>query len=80
MRRSAYFSRARFGQENVADGLPLGLDYTRHGLTAGLTKRWSGSVSTTLRYSYYRYEEPNFGGVNDYSAHGVFLTLNYKWQ
>ena len=73
------FSRARFGQENVADGLPIGLDYTRHGLNAGVTKKWSESVGTTLRYSYYRYAEQSSGGVNDYSAHGVLLTLNYQW-
>ena len=66
-------------QDNVADGLPLGLDYTRHGLNAGITRKWSESLSTALRYSYYRYAEPSSGGVNDYSAHGVFLTMNYKW-
>ncbi|TAK95485.1 MAG: hypothetical protein EPO07_15420 [Verrucomicrobia bacterium] len=80
MHGSYAYSRARFGQHNEGDGLPLGLDYDRHTLTLSVTKKWNDSLSTTARYAYYRYEEPSSGGVNDYSAHGVFVTMNYKWR
>lgn len=78
--QAAYsFSEADYGEHNVADGLPLGLTYTRHGLSLGLTERLTPRVTATLRYRFYSYSEPSTGGLNDYTAHGVFATLSYKW-
>jgi opacity protein-like surface antigen len=71
------FSQADYGQNNY-EGLPLGVEYTRQGVMLGVTKRLSANVSTNLRYSYYRYNEPSSGGVNDYTAHGVFATVMMK--
>ncbi|MCW5555684.1 MAG: hypothetical protein KIS67_26440 [Verrucomicrobiae bacterium] len=73
------FTRADFGQPNVATGLPLGLDFTRHGLMAGVTRKLTESLSATVRYGYYQYDEPTRGGANDYAAHGVFVSMNYHW-
>ena len=73
------FSRADYGQNNVADGLPLGLNYTRHGLMAGVSRRLTKHLTSTLRYAFYRYSEPSSGGINDYTAHGIFATLVVKW-
>src|SRR5204863_6250807 len=33
------FTKAGYGQHNGADGLPLGLDLTRHGVSAGVTRK-----------------------------------------
>jgi opacity protein-like surface antigen len=63
----------------VAAGLPLGVDFTRHGLTAGVTRKLTESLSANLRYGYYQYDEPTGGDANDYTAHGVFVTINYRW-
>jgi hypothetical protein len=73
------FSQAGFGQDNVADGLPLGLDYTRHGLMVGLTRRLTSYVASSLKYGFYRYSEPSTGGFNDYTAHGLFATVRVRW-
>jgi len=73
------FSHAGYGQNNLADGLPLGLDYTRHGLMVGITRRLSSHLTTNLRYGFYQYSEPASGGVNNYEAHGIFATLAFKW-
>ncbi|HVV02273.1 MAG TPA: hypothetical protein VHH88_12970, partial [Verrucomicrobiae bacterium] len=73
------FSRAAYGQDNFVDGLPLGLDFTRHGLTAGISRKWTQSLSTSLRYAFYKYSEPSTGGINDYTAHGIFASLNFTW-
>ncbi|SPE53433.1 Planctomycete cytochrome C [Verrucomicrobia bacterium] len=73
------FSQANYGEDNVAAGLPLGLDYTRHSLMVGVTRRLSSRVTTQLRYGFYRYSEPSTGGSVDYTAHGVFATLALKW-
>ena len=74
------FTQSDYGQNNIAAGLPLGLDFTRHGLTAGISHRFSKLVAVNLRYNFYQYSEPSSGGFNDYTAHGVFATLSYKWQ
>ncbi len=73
------FSHAGYGQNNVADGLPLGLDYTRHGLMVGLTRKLTSYLSSNLRYGFYQYSEPSTGGFNNYTAHGVFATIVIKW-
>jgi hypothetical protein len=73
------FSCADFAQDNFADGLPLGIDFTRHSLVAGVSRKLSERVTTGLRYAFYRYDEPTSGGGNDYTAHGVFATLTLKW-
>jgi len=73
------FSQADYGQSNAADGLPLGLTYSRHGLMAGVSRRLTSYLTSTLRYGFYRYSEPSTGGNNDYTAHGIFATLLVKW-
>jgi len=72
------FSQADYGQNNF-DSVPLGLTYSRHGLLAGISRRLSSNLTSTLRYGFYRYEEPSSGGMNDYTAHGIFATIGLKW-
>jgi hypothetical protein len=72
------FSHSDYEQNNF-DGLPLGLNYTRHGVLAGISRRLTQNLTSTLRYGFYRYLEPSSGGINDYTAHGIFATLVMKW-
>jgi mono/diheme cytochrome c family protein len=74
------FSQAHYGQNNELEGPPLGLNYTRHGLTAGVSRRLTASLTSNVRYGFYQYSEPSSGGFNNYTAHGVFLSLIYKWH
>jgi len=73
------FSKANYDNNNVAGGVPLGLDYDRHALTAGITRKLTERVTANLRYGFYHYSEPSTGGLNDYTAHGVFATVAVKW-
>ena len=63
------YSRSDNFTDNSAAGLPLGLDYQRHGLLVGLTRRISDHVIARLRYGYYAYNETGNGGISDYIAH-----------
>jgi hypothetical protein len=69
------FSRADYRQTNFADGLPMGMHYHQHAVTAGFMRRISKNVSARLQYGFYYYDEPSSGGANDYTAHAVFATL-----
>jgi hypothetical protein len=78
--QAAYsFSQAGYGQNNY-DGLPLGIDYTRNGLTVGVTRQITKSLSSNLRYQFYDYRQPSSGGVNNFTAQGVFATLMFAWR
>jgi hypothetical protein len=73
------FAYADYAQNNFAAGLPLGLEFRRHGIEAGVTRRWLKNVSTRLQYGLYKYDEPSSGGFTDYTAHAVFATLTLRW-
>ena len=72
------FSTADYGQNNFADGLPLGIHYQEHALMAGLSRRFNKNVSAKLQYRFYYYDEPSSGGANDFTAHAVFGTLVFR--
>jgi len=59
-------------------GLPLGIRYDRHGLTAGITRRFTKNLAGTVQYGFFRYREPTAGGANDYTARAVFASLNLR--
>ena len=72
------FSEAGYSQNNAA-GLPLGLDFTRHELLAGIKRQITKRLAGALRYEFSQYEEPGSGAVNNFSANGVFASLSYRW-
>ena len=73
------FSHAGYGQNNAADGIPTGLDYTRHDVIAGLTRKLTERLSAALHYEFAQYSEPSSGDANNFTANGVFVTFTYKW-
>jgi hypothetical protein len=72
------FAEAGYGQYNAA-GVPMGLDFTRNNLLVGLTRKFSARLSGGVRYGFFQYSEPSGGHLNDYTAHGVFSNLSYRW-
>jgi hypothetical protein len=72
------FSQADYGQNNTA-GVPLGLNFTRHELLVGLTRQFSNRLSGALRYGFSQYSQPGSGNLNNFTAQGIFASLNYKW-
>ena len=79
--QAAYvFSRADYGENNAASGVPLGIDFTRNQLIVGLTRQITKRLSGALHYEFSEYSEPTSGGANNFTAQGIFATLVYKWQ
>jgi len=79
LQASYSFSQAGYGQNNAPNGVPLGLDFTRHVLFAGVTRQLTQNLSGALHYEFSQYSEPSSAHLNDFTAHGVFATLVYKW-
>ena len=78
LQASYNFSRADYGQNNSA-GVPLGIEFTHHQLLVGLARRFSSRLSGSLRYSFSQYTEPSSGNRNNFTAHGIFATFDYRW-
>ncbi len=74
------FSYADYKQGRSLDGLPLGIVYEQHGLMAGVRRRITEQLGATLRYGFFLYDEPTSGSFNNYTAHSVFGTLNYRFH
>ncbi len=72
-------TRADYEQNNFVDGLPLGQNFERHGLMAGIHKQLAANLNANLRYGFFRYHEIFQRNANDYTAHGIFATLTMKW-
>jgi hypothetical protein len=70
------YSWGDYGQNNFTAGLPVGLAYDWHVVTAGIYRRWRDNISTTLQYRFYHYDEPNTAGLNNYTAHGILAALS----
>lgn len=77
--QAAYnFSHADYGQNNTA-GVPLGINFTHHQLLIGLARKFTDRLSGSLRYRFSQYSEPSSGNFNNFTAHGIFATLDYRW-
>lgn len=72
------FSTADYGQNNFADGLPVGIRYEQHGVQLGLMRRLGKNVTTQLLGAYYHYDEPSSGGANDYVAGSIFAAITFR--
>jgi hypothetical protein len=73
------FAKSDYGQNNVADGLPLGLDYEREGILAGLVRRLGRHATARLQYGFIDYREPSRGSLGDYTAHQVVAAASIAW-
>ena len=74
------FSWADYGQDDAAAGLPLGIMYDWHMVSAGITRRFKKNIATNLQYRFYQYDEENSGGFNNYIAHGVVASLAMTFE
>ncbi len=74
------FSESDYGQNNFIGGLPLGIQYQRHSVQAGLTHRFKKNISAKLQYRFDLYDEPSSGGANNYRAQSVFGVLTFAFR
>jgi hypothetical protein len=75
-----YFYYASDNFENNSEfGLPLGAEATEHGVTALLSRRLTEHLRVNLRYGYFHYEDSPSGGHDNYEAHVLFSSLQYRF-
>lgn len=80
LRATYAYSHADYAQDNLTEGLPLGINYDRHTLNAALHHRFNSHIASTLAYGLYHYTEPTSNSANDYTAHAITASLAYRWN
>lgn len=73
------YYRADNFKDNSSVGVPYGAGAEEHGVTATLTRRLTQNLRLTLKYGYFDYEDESSGGNNDYQAHYVSSSLQYRF-
>jgi hypothetical protein len=74
-----FYYRADNYSDNSAVGLPYGVGIEEHGLTASLGRQLSRRIRWTIRYGFFTSDDETSGGNNDYDAHLVYSTLQYRF-
>jgi hypothetical protein len=65
--------------DNSQFGVPYGPGAEEHGITATIVRRLTERLRLTLRYGFFHSEDEVSGGHNNYDAHVVFSSLQYRF-
>ncbi len=60
-------------------GQPYGAGATQHTVGATISREIMKNVRLKLQYGYYRYRDETSGGHNNYDAHAVFSSLQFRF-
>jgi len=73
-----YYESGNFDGD-FTEGLPLGASAREHGITATIVRRISQNVRLNLKYGFAHMEDDASGGGNDYEAHVIYSSLQYRF-
>ena len=65
--------------KNAVVAVPYGLGATEHEASATLTRQLTKNVRLLLRYGYFNYRDVTSGGHNNYQAHSLFSSLQFRF-
>ena len=74
-----YHYRADDYQDNATVGVPYGAGAQEDGITASLTRRLTQHLRWTLRYGFTHYTDQSSGGFNNFDAHLIFSSIQYRF-
>src|SRR5262245_1250637 len=74
-----FYYRADDYSNNATVSQPYGADGEEHGVTVTLARQMTKALRWTLRYGYFRYRDDLYGGNNDYDAHLVYSSVQYRF-
>ena len=73
------FYRANDYVNNILASLPYGMDATEHTVSASISRQLTPNVRLILRYAFFYYTDDTSGGHNNYRAHSIFSSLQYRF-
>jgi hypothetical protein len=76
---SYFYYRADNYEDNSADGVPYGVGAEEHNITVGLMRRIGENLRVALKYGFFDWDDETSGGKNNYEAHLVYSSLQYRF-
>lgn len=73
-----FFYRAN-NYEGPTDYVPYGAGARENGVTLTLTRKLRENLRLTCRYGYFDYTDETSGGHNDYTAHLIYASMQYRF-
>jgi hypothetical protein len=73
------YYRANNYDNNFLVAQPYGMGATEHTVGASITRQIAKNVRLKLQYGYFRYRDQTSGGFNNYEAHAVFSSLQFRF-
>ena len=73
------FYRANDYRNNSIVAVPYGAGATEHTISATLTRQLTKEVRLLVSYTYFDYADQTSGGHNNYRAHSVLSTLQFRF-
>jgi len=74
-----FYYRADDYKDISPQGVPYGAGGQEHGVTATLTRRLNKNLRVMLRYGFFHSDDDLAGGHQNFDAHGIFSTLQYRF-
>jgi hypothetical protein len=74
---SFYCANDHFNNAGVA--VPYGLGATEYTASATITRQLTKQMRLLLRYGYFNYRDATFGGHNNYEAHSLYSSLQFRF-
>jgi hypothetical protein len=73
------YYRADNYENNALVAMPYGMGATEHTASAGISREIARNVRLKVQYSYFHYTDETSGGHNNYEAHAVFTSLQFRF-
>jgi hypothetical protein len=74
-----YFYCANDYFKNAVVAMPYGMGATEHAVSATVTRKLSKNMRLLLKYGYFNYRDVTSGGHNNYQAHSLFSSLQFRF-
>ena len=74
----SYYSADNY-VNNALVALPYGMGATEHTVSASISRQITKNVRLKVQYSYFHYTDEISGGHNNYEAHAVFSSLQFRF-
>ena len=79
LRAEYSYYRADNYENNSLVALPYGMGATEHTVSASVSRQIAKNVLLKVQYSYFHYTDETSGGHNNYEAHAVFSSLQFRF-
>ena len=74
-----FYKACNYDTSNYNFDLPFGTSSEEHSITATVSRQLNRRTKVSLKYGYFNAQNDTSGGNNDYDAHLIYATLQYKF-